>query len=155
MKKIKDEHDFSTLIAEIEISYSHKTKPSLLPKAISSKDTYKHVMPLWKHIEYYESFAVLLLSRSNRILGLRWVSTGGISGTLCDPKIVFQAALSANASAIILLHNHPSGTISPSDSDLKLTRKIQDGGKFLDISVLDHMILTSEAYYSMADEGVM
>ena len=155
MKYIKNEFDFSTDIAEIEISYSHKIKPSLLQKATTSTDTYRHVLPLWKHIDYFESFAILLLSRSSRILGLRWVSTGGIHGTVCDPKIIFQAALKSNASAIILLHNHPSGMLSPSDADIRLTRKIKEAGTILDIQVLDHIILTSESYYSMADEGII
>lgn len=155
MKIIKDENDFSTTIAEIEISYTPKIKPSLLPKASSSAESYRHVLPLWKHIDYFESFAILLLSRSNKILGLRWVSTGGISGTLCDSRIIFQAALKANAAAIILMHNHPSGQLSASDADMKITRKLKDGGDILDIQVLDHIILTSEGYYSFADEGIL
>lgn len=155
MKYIKDENDFSTMIAEVEISYSHKIKPSLQVKACSSSDVYKHVLALWKNIDYYESFAVLLLSRANKILGLHWISTGGISGVAVDPKRIFQAALKSCASSIILLHNHPSGQLIPSDADIKLTRKIKEGGKLLDIPVLDHMIITSEGYYSMADEGTL
>ena len=155
MKQIKDQNDFSTMIAEVEISYSHKIKPSLQAKACSSSDVYKHVLPLWKNIDYYESFAVLLLSRANKILGLHWISTGGISGTTVDSRRIFQAALKSCSSGIILLHNHPSGQLNPSDADLQLTRKIKEGGSFLDIPVLDHMIITSEGYYSMADEGAL
>jgi len=155
VKQTKDANDFSTQIAEIEISYSHKIKPSLQTKVLCSADTYKHVLPLWKNIDYYESAAVLLLSRANKVLGLHWLSTGGISGTIIDAKRVFQAALKASSTSIILVHNHPSGNLTASDSDIKISRKIRDGGSILDITVLDHVIITSEGYYSMADEGLI
>ena len=155
MKKIKDPDDFSTLINEVEISYSHKIKVKDQAQIHSSNSCFNHVLPLWKDIDYRESFAVLLLSRSNRVLGLRWISTGGVSGTVADIKLIFQAALKANSSAIIALHNHPSGQLTASDADIKLTRKIKEAGTILDISLLDHVIITSEGYYSMADEGVM
>ncbi len=142
-------------IAEIKISYSHLVKPSNQLKATSSQDVYNYVLPLWKDIDYRESFAVLLLSRSMRILGLSWVSLGGISGTVVDPKIIFQTALKSSSSGIILLHNHPSSNPNPSDADLKITTKIKEGGKLLDIDVPDHLIITSESYLSMADEGYM
>jgi len=93
VKQTKDANDFSTQIAEIEISYSHKIKPSLQTKVLCSADTYKHVLPIWKNIDYYESAAVLLLSRANKVLGLHWLSTGGISGTIIDAKRVFQVVL--------------------------------------------------------------
>ncbi len=141
------------LIAEIKISYSHKVKPSEQVKVITSGDAYNYVLPLWSDIDYRESFAVLLFSRSMKVLGLSWVSLGGVSGTAVDPKIIFQVALKANASSVILLHNHPSGTLYPSECDRNLTTKIKNGGTFLDISVTDHLIITSEAYYSFADEG--
>ena len=141
------------LIAEIKISYSHKVKPSEQVKVITSGDAYNYVLPMWCDIDYRESFAVLLLSRSMKVLGLSWVSLGGVSGTAVDPKIIFQAALKANASAVILLHNHPSGILLPSECDRKLTTKIKNGGTFLDVTVTDHLIITSEAYYSFADEG--
>ena len=143
------------LIAEITIGYSHLVKPSQQIQIHSSNDSYKHLLPIWKDIEYRESFAVLLLSRANKVLGIRWISTGGTSGTLVDLKMIFQAALKANATGIIAAHNHPSGQLSPSDSDTKLTRKIRDAGTILDITLLDHIILSSEGYYSMADEGII
>ena len=146
---------FQQQIAEIKISYSHIVKPSNQVKITSSKDVYNYVLPLWPDIDYRESFAVLLLSRSMKILGLSWISLGGVSGTVVDSKIIFQAALLANASSIILIHVHPSGNLNPSDADLKITTKIKEGGKLLDIDVPDHLILTSESYLSMADEGYM
>ncbi len=144
---------FQQQIAEIKISYSHIVKPSNQVKVTSSQDVYNYVLPLWKDIDYRESFAILLLSRNMKVLGLSWVSLGGISGTVVDPKIIFQTALKSSSSGIILLHNHPSSNTNPSDADLKITTKIKDGGKLLDIDVPDHIILTSESYLSMADEG--
>jgi DNA repair protein RadC len=143
------------LIAEITIGYSHIIKPSQQVQITSSDSTYNHIFPLWKEIDYRESFAVLLLSRANRVLGIRWISTGGLSGTVVDIKMIFQAALKANASSMILAHNHPSGTLNPSDSDMKITRKVKEASAFLDLSLLDHIIISSEGYYSMADEGIL
>jgi len=144
---------FQQQIAEIKISYSHIVKPSNQIKVTSSQAVYDYVAPLWKDIDYRESFAILLLSRSMKILGLSWISLGGISGTVVDPKIIFQIALKSSSSGIILLHSHPSGNLNPSEADLKITTKIKEGGKLLDIDVPDHLILTSESYLSMADEG--
>ena len=146
---------FSQQIAEIKISYSHRVKPSNLPKISGSRGVYNYVLPLWPDIEYRESFAILLLSRGMKILGLSWVSLGGVSGTVADAKLIFQTALKANASSIILLHNHPSGTLLPSDADRRITEKIKTAGRFLDIDVPDHVILTSESYFSFADDGCM
>ncbi len=146
---------FNQQIAEIKISYSHIVKPSNQVKVTSSQDVYNYVLPLWKDIDYRESFAILLLSRNMKILGLSWVSLGGISGTVVDPKIIFQTALKSSSSGIILLHSHPSGNPNPSDADLKITTKIKAGAKLLDIDVPDHLIITSESYYSLADNGDM
>lgn len=146
---------FESEIAEVQISYSHKIKPSLQVKVLTSGDAYKHVLPLWENIDFRESFAILLLSRAQKVLGLCWISKGGVSGTVVDPKIIFQAALKANASCILLIHNHPSGQLNASDADIRLTRKLKDAGAFLDITVVDHIIITSESYYSMADEGII
>ena len=146
---------FNQQIAEVKISYSHKVKPSNQIKVITSDTAYKQVVNIWPDIDYRESFAVLLLSRANKILGLSWISLGGVSGTVVDAKIIFQIALKTLASSLLILHNHPSGQLIPSQADLNITKKIKDGGKLLDIDVLDHLIITSEGYYSMADEGVM
>ena len=146
---------FEQQIAEIKISYSHKVKPSNQIKITGSKAVYDFVYPIWPDIEYRESFGILLLSRGMKILGISWISLGGISGTVVDPKLIFQTALKANASAVILLHNHPSGTLLTSDADRRITRRVKEGGKLLDIDVPDHIIITSESYYSMADNGEM
>lgn len=104
-------------------------------------------------IEMQEFFKVLYLSRSNKPLGIHTVGMGGIEGVLVDKKIVFAGALLAHASGIIVCHNHPSGNLRPSIPDDDLTRKLREGAKILDIKFLDHIILTSDGYYSYNDEG--
>lgn len=146
---------FTQQIAEVKISYSHKIKPTNQLKIASSKETYDCLVPAWEDIDYRESFAVLLLSRGNRVLGLNVISKGGVSGTVTDVKTIYQAALKANASGIILAHNHPSGTLQASSADIAITNNIKKAGDILDIQVLDHIIITSEGYYSFADEGMM
>ena len=144
-------------VAEISISYSSKVKPSERPKIGSSRDACEILRDNWSEgsIEHREEMRIMLLNRANKVIGIFLVSVGGFAGTICDPKVVFQAALKANASSIILAHNHPSGNLKPSDADLQLTEKLKKGGLLLDIAVLDHLILTEEAYLSLADEGLM
>ena len=102
-----------------------------------------------------EEFSVLVLNRANRVLGYARISQGGLSGTVADPKVIFQIALKSNSCSIIIAHNHPSGNTQPSEADIQLTRKLKDAGAVLDLPVLDHLILTSEGYYSFADEGLL
>lgn len=144
-------------IAEIELVYKTKIKASQRPKVSSSKEVYQVLLQSWDEnkIEFVEQFKILLLNRGGRILGIYEVSSGGVAGTVADPKLIFSAALKANASSLILAHNHPSGNIKPSEADRYLTRKIVEAGKLLDISVLDHIIVTTEGYCSFADEGEM
>jgi DNA repair protein RadC len=146
-----------TQVAEIVLSYRTSVKPSERAKIQSSKDAYTLLSNLWDDstLEFIEQFKVMLVNRANKVLGVVTISTGGIAGTVADPKIIFVAALKAGASGIILAHNHPSGNLKPSQADIDLTRKLKDGGRLLEIQVLDHLILTTEAYYSFADEGLM
>jgi len=95
----------------------------------------------------------LLLNRSNHVLGYYEVSKGGISGTVVDIRLILQAALKSNSSAILLAHNHPSGNLEVSDADLKITRKIKQAAEIMDTPVLDHLIVTENGYYSMSDNG--
>ncbi|MBL7110415.1 MAG: JAB domain-containing protein [Bacteroidales bacterium] len=121
-----------------------------------SQDAYEIFRLLWQDgTDHVESFGVLLLNRANKCLGFKWVSKGGTSGTVVDPKIVFQTALLAHASGIILCHNHPSGNTIPSDADTKITRKIKDCGLLLDVAVLDHIIVGDDRFYSFSDEGCL
>jgi DNA repair protein RadC len=103
----------------------------------------------------YEEFWILILNKANRVIRKSCISEGGISGTVVDPKKIFKMALDNHASSIILGHNHPSGNIQPSEADHKITRKISEAGKMLDIGVLDHIILGHSNYYSFADEGAL
>ncbi len=137
---------------EITISYSRK---GLGPKIISSRDVFDLLTPNWVDIDYCESFFVILINRGNMVLGVKKISTGSVSGTVSDPKKIFQTALKANASALIICHNHPSGNCKPSSSDQAITKKCVEAGKFLDLPVMDHIILTREKYFSFAEEGLL
>ena len=144
-------------VAEVQVSYTPNYKVSDRPKITSSKQCYDLLIQHWDigKIELLEQSKMLLLNRSNRILGLVDVSTGGVSGTVLDPKIIFSIALKANTSSIILCHNHPSGNTYPSQMDIKLTERLKEGGKLLDIKIFDHLIITRDSYFSLADEGLM
>jgi len=144
-------------VSEIEVSYRPKFKASERPQITCSKDLHNILYENWdmNKIEFVEQFKVILLNRGNKVIGIHEVSTGGMAGTVADPKVIFSVALKCAAASIILSHNHPSGNLKPSQADINLTRKIKDGGSLLDISVLDHMILTADGYYSFADEGLI
>ncbi len=88
-------------------------------------------------------------------MGYCQISAGGLTGTMADVRMIMQTALKSNSCSIILSHCHPSGNLEPSEADKDLTKKIQEAGKVLDIAVLDHLIITSESYYSFTDEGKM
>jgi DNA repair protein RadC len=142
-------------VAEIQLSYRSTVKASLRPKISCSKDAYKVLTEYWDEdkIEFIEQFKVLILNRANRVIGIYEVSTGTTTSTLADPKLIFIAAIKTNASSLILAHNHPSGNLTPSQADLNLTKQMTEVGKFLQIPVIDHIIITSESYYSLADMG--
>ena len=146
-------------VAEVKLSYITKVKPADRPKITTSKDAQNILYDYWdlSTIEHTESFKILLLNRFNSVLGITTISNGGITGTVVDIRVIFQYALKANSSSIILCHNHPSNNPQPSEQDLSITRKISDAGKLLDISVLDHIILTIDKalYTSLADDGRM
>lgn len=141
-------------LCEVKISYEPLYKVSELPIVESSNNAVEYMRKFWEDIQHVEKAYIILLSRANRILGYKLISQGGVSGTVIDPKIVFQAALKANASAIILAHNHPSGALIASKSDKVITKKIKDGSKLLDITFHDHIILTKDSYLSFTDESI-
>jgi len=101
----------------------------------------------------HEEFWIVYLNNANKVLAREKISAGGITGTLVDTRIIFKKGLEVMATAVILCHNHPSGTLKPSESDLQLTRKIKEAGTILDIRILDHLIITDSSFYSFADEG--
>ncbi len=142
-------------IAEVELMYKSKVKASERPKINHSKDAYVIFKNTWDEnkIELQEQFKVMLLNRANKVLGIYEVSTGGMTGTVADPKLIFISALKAGACNIMLVHNHPSGNLKPSKQDEDITYKIKQAGKLLDIVLLDHLIISNEGYFSMQDEG--
>lgn len=143
-------------IAEIEVRYLPKLRITECPQVKNSEDTYRIFMEMWNDdFEMCESFYMMLLNRANRVKGIRMISKGGIEGTVVDQKLIFAPALKTLSSGIILAHNHPSGNLKPSQSDISLTKKVRDAGELLDISLLDHLILTTEGHYSFADDGII
>ncbi|MBO9684322.1 MAG: JAB domain-containing protein [Flavisolibacter sp.] len=146
-----------TKVAEVELVYKSKVKASERPVVQSSTDAANILRVLWEDgkLELVEQFKVLFLNRSNKVICIYNVSSGGVTGTVADPKLIFTAALRVNAVSIILCHNHPSGSLKPSRPDEELTHKIKQAGAFLDIKVIDHIILSSESYFSFADEGLL
>ena len=144
-------------VCEVELVYKSRIKPSQRPQVTNSKEVYKLLKRNWdlSKIELVEQVKVLLLSQANKVLGISEVSSGGMTGTVADPKIIFTTALKAAACNIILVHNHPSGNLKPSRADIELTRKIKDAGRLLDIDVTDHLIISDEGFYSFADEGLL
>lgn len=142
-------------VAEIKISYSTTQTPKV--KITSANDAYDVLLSSWDVdiIELQEEFKILLLNRSNQVLGIYPLSKGGITGTVVDLRLIFAVALKCNATGIILSHNHPSGKLLPSDSDITLTMKIKKGADLLDISLLDHLIVTKKGFYSFSNENKM
>ncbi|MCC4214394.1 JAB domain-containing protein [Leeuwenhoekiella parthenopeia] len=146
-----------TQLNEIKLRYSTKQKATDWIKISSSIQAAEAIYKNWDKddIATFECFKIVLLNNSNQIKGVFQVSQGGITGTLVDVRLIFAVALKSLAVGMILTHNHPSGTLKPSEADKSITSKIKSAGEFLDIKVLDHIILTpSGKYFSFADEGI-
>jgi DNA repair protein RadC len=145
-----------TKIAEVRVTYKSKVYAADRPQVKASEDAHRYFRQIWDEdtIEFFEEAYLLLLDRSNRVMGWYKVSQGGMAGTVVDAKVIFAAALKARANSIILAHNHPSGQLYPSKQDCALTEKLHAAGKALDLPLLDHLILAPEGgFYSFADEG--
>lgn len=142
-------------VGEAKISYRRTAHP--LAEISSSRDIANFLRKIWDQdtIDYVESFCVLGLSRNLKVNAYQFTALGGTTGVIADPKQIFQFALLNNASCIVVAHNHPSGNLKPSSQDRHLTEKLVSGGKILDISVIDHIIITSDGYLSFADEGLL
>jgi len=148
----------SNNISEVKLIYKSKVKSSERIQVSSSKDAFDIFLKTWDPdtIEHIEEFKLLLLNRANKVLGIASLSKGGLNGTVTDIRIVLQYAIKANASGIIVCHNHPSGNLKPSESDITLTRKLKESALLMDINLLDHLIITpDEKYFSLADEGLI
>lgn len=142
-----------TIVAALELGRRRKEQePEEKPKINSSRDAFNLIKGDLMDLSH-EEFWVLLLNRSNRVVKKKRVSEGGVAGTVADPKIIYRLALEELASGIIVAHNHPSGNLAASTSDVELTRKLKEAGKFLEIQLLDHLIIANNKYYSFADEG--
>ena len=144
-------------VAEIQISYRNEIPAYQRPQVTCSDDAYRYFLNSWEQdqLDYCEKFKVMLLSRDNRVLGIVTISSGGLAGTVADPKMVFGPALKGAAASLILAHNHPSGNLTTSEADIRLTQKLKECGQALDLPVLDHLIVTRDGHYSFADEGML
>ena len=144
-------------LSEVQLRYETKVPPSKRPKIGCSKDGYEVLKANWSDdMELCESFNILMVNKANKVVGIYKMSKGGLSGTVVDLKLLFAAAIKSMAAGIILAHNHPSGSLQPSNADIELTKRVCQAGKILDISVLDHIILSPFGrYYSFADEGMI
>lgn len=145
--------DIGYKVAEVELAYKPKVKPAV--RLATSEDCYNYLLNTYKdsEIEYRESFKVIFLNNSLKVIGWLTASVGGLNETMVDIRIVLQAVLLCNASLIICGHNHPSGSIKPSSPDDKLTERLKKACDVMNIRMLDHLIITPETYYSYNDEG--
>ncbi|MGA8854630.1 MAG: JAB domain-containing protein [Christiangramia sp.] len=147
-----------TKVNEISIKYQGNFKISQAPKITSSLSATELLFDAWNknQIGLQECFKIMLLNNANKVKGIYEVSTGGITGTLVDLRLVFAVILKSLTTAVILAHNHPSGTLRPSEADKRLTEKIINAAMLFDIKVLDHLIITPDGnYFSFADEGLI
>jgi DNA repair protein RadC len=145
-------------VSEVQLIYKNKVKASDRIKITCSRDANQVFVDSWNTdtIGFLEEFKILLMNRSNAVLGILEISKGGTTGTVSDLKVIFSAALKGNASGIICAHNHPSGNLNPSESDTRLTQKLKEAGNLMDIQVLDHLILSTEGdYFSFADNALI
>jgi DNA repair protein RadC len=155
-KKLIDEVNALT-VSELRVSYYPKMRNSDRPMVTQSKDAYKLFLSKWDmdSINMVEQSYMMLLNRVNRVLCIKPISSGGVSGTVLDPRVVYRYALVAGATALMIAHNHPSGNLKPSKADEQVTQKLKEVGSFHDMHLMDHLIITSEGYFSFADEGLL
>jgi DNA repair protein RadC len=142
-----------SIVAALELGKRRKQEENNSSHSIkSSKDVYEIFDPFVSDLSH-EEFWILLLNRSNRIIGKSKISQGGVAGTVIDTKLIMKTAIENLASSIIICHNHPSGNLNPSGSDIEITNKIKIAANCLDMKLLDHIIVADHAYYSFLDEG--
>jgi len=143
-------------ISEIEIKYIPTPKGERT-KVFNSQNAYYELLKNWNKdtIELYEEFKIMLLNRANEILGIHTLSKGGMTACVVDLKLLFAVAIKSASSNIILVHNHPSGSLRPSEADRRLYEKVKKASEYLDIQVLDNMIITKNDFYSFADRDLM
>ena len=143
-----------SIIAALELGRRRRTEDVVeLKKVTSSKIIFEIMQPIIGELPH-EEFWIIYLNNSNKVISKSQLSKGGITGTLVDVRLVFKTALELGATGLILCHNHPSGTLVPSDADKQITKKLKLAGDSLEIKVLDHLIITETSYYSFVDEGI-
>lgn len=142
-----------SIVAAMELAGRRQITKAQKKKITSSRDIFDLLHHQMRDLNY-EQFWVVFMNRANRVLEFEQVSSGGMTGTVADPKIIFNKALAKNACSIIVAHNHPSGNLKPSRADIDLTKKLKSAGQLLDLPLLDHLIITAGGYYSFADEGM-
>jgi DNA repair protein RadC len=144
-----------TIVSALELGRRRKSADAPeRAKITSSRDAYDVLKPHLMDLPH-EEFWIILLNRANQVMKCERISSGGVSGTVADPKMIFKVALENLSSAIILSHNHPSGNLTPSQADKDLTKKLKQAGSYLEVPVLDHVIFTDNGYLSFADEGIL
>jgi DNA repair protein RadC len=144
-----------SIVAAIELGRRYRSEATIKKQKItSSQAVFDLLQPILGDL-YHEEFWIVYLNNSNGILKLEQLSKGGITGTVVDVRLAFKLAIQLGAVAIILAHNHPSGTLKPSQADINLTQKLKSAGESLDIKVLDHLIITENSYFSFADENLL
>jgi DNA repair protein RadC len=142
-----------TIMSALELGRRRKDETiQELPKIDSASKVYELMKPHLLDLDV-EQFWILFLNRASRVIGKQFLSQGGIAGTVVDPRMIFKAAIENMASSIVLVHNHPSGNLRPSEQDNQITKKLKEGGRLLEIFVADHVIFANNGYYSYADEG--
>jgi DNA repair protein RadC len=144
-----------SIIAALELGNRRRSAEVIEKKKInSSKDAFELIQGMVSDC-LYEEFWIIMLNKANKVIKYECISEGGITGTVADPKKIFKIALENNATSLILCHNHPSGNLKPSEADIKLTKKMKEAGLFIEITVIDHIIIGDDKYYSFADEGML
>lgn len=145
------------IASEIKIIYEPQMKPADRPKILQSTDAHKQVRTFFDRslINVREEAVVLFLNRSNRVIGGFKVSSGGITSTVIDISLILGIALKCLAKGLILAHNHPSGELQPSRADQEITERLKVAARILDITLIEHLILTEDSYLSFADEGML
>lgn len=144
-----------TIVSALEIGRRRQSENiKELTKISSSKDVYKIFLSILVDLPY-EEFWVLFMNRNNKIIGKEKISKGGLSSTTVDVKLIIKSALNRLATSIILVHNHPSGSLKPSKADIEITKKIKQAGNLLDILTFDHIIVSNEGFFSFADDGII
>ncbi|TWP28682.1 JAB domain-containing protein [Apibacter muscae] len=141
------------IITALEIGRRKSLQEALKIVSISSsEDAFQLIHPLLSDL-IIEEFWVIFLNKSNGMLGKEKISQGGITGTIVDVRLIFKRALELNAVSIIVFHNHPSGSLKPSEEDVRITKEIKEAGNLLKIMLLDHLVVNQTSYFSFADEG--